>query len=137
MSMGSTKAWWLAALDPRVCLCLDVCCLTDYDSLIRIHNLKGHGVYYFVPSLLKHFSTAGINELIVPRPRLSVNGRQDLLTPPEGVEKVRDQLAPLYAEYGRAADCRIELFDCPHVELPEMRTLILEWLDRHLVRRAA
>jgi len=135
MSMGSTKAWWLAALDPRVRLCLDVCCLTDYDSLIRIHNLKGHGIYYYVPSLLKHFSSATINELIVPRPRLSVNGRQDLLTPPDGVEKVRDHLAPLYGRYGRAEDCHIELFDCPHVELPEMRKLILEWMDRYLVSR--
>ena len=35
MSMGATKAWWLAALDPRVRLCLDVCCLTDYEELIR------------------------------------------------------------------------------------------------------
>ena len=26
MSMGSTKAWWLAALEPRVRVCMDVCC---------------------------------------------------------------------------------------------------------------
>jgi len=132
MSMGSTKAWWLAALDPRVRLCLDVCCLTDYDELIRTHNLKGHGIYYYVPSLLKHFSTAQINELIVPRPRLSVNGRQDDLTPPAGVEKVRDYLLPLYATYGDKADCHIELFECPHFELPEMRRLILQWMDKYL-----
>ncbi|MFB3923323.1 MAG: dienelactone hydrolase family protein [Terriglobia bacterium] len=135
MSMGSTKAWWLAALDPRVKLCLDVCCLTDFDELIKDDNLKGHGIYYFVPGLLKHFSTAMINELIVPRPRLSVNGRQDDLTPPAGVEKVRDYLAPLYRKYGREVDCRIELFDCPHTELPEMRKLILEWMDSYLARK--
>lgn len=133
MSMGSTKAWWLAALDPRVKLCLDVCCLTEFEELIQINNLKGHGIYYYVPSLLKHFSSAQINELIVPRPRLSVNGRQDLLTPPEGVEKVRDYLLPLYRKHGREADCRIELFDCAHVELPEMRKLNLEWMDKYLV----
>jgi hypothetical protein len=133
MSMGATKAWWLAALDPRVRLCLDVCCLTDFDELLRMKNLKGHGIYYYVPSLLKHFSSSQINELIVPRPRLSVNGRQDDLTPPQGVEIVRDYLRPLYRQYGKEADCRIELFDCPHVELPEMRQLILEWLDLHLV----
>ena len=133
MSMGSTKAWWLAALDPRVRLCLDVCCLTDFDELIRMKNLKGHGIYYYVPSLLKHFNTSQINELIVPRPRLSVNGSKDDLTPPKGVEMVRDYLQPLYKKYGKEKDCRIELFDCPHVELPEMRKLILEWLDRYLV----
>jgi hypothetical protein len=132
MSMGATKAWWLAALDPRVRLCIDVCCLTDFDELIRINNLKGHGIYYYVPSLLKQFNTAQINELMVPRPRLSVNGRLDDLTPPAGVEKVRDYLMPLYREHGREEDCRIELFDCAHVELPEMRKLILSWLDRYL-----
>ncbi|HTS06701.1 MAG TPA: acetylxylan esterase [Candidatus Eisenbacteria bacterium] len=130
MSMGSTKAWWLAALDPRVKVCMDVCCLTDYEELIREHGLKGHGIYYYVPSLLKHFQTAEINELIVPRAHLSVNGKRDPLTPAAGVEKIRDYLMPLYAKYGKESDCRVELFDCAHVELPEMRGIILEWMDR-------
>lgn len=134
MSMGATKAWWLAALDPRVKLCVDLCCLTDFEELIKIKNLKGHGIYYYVPRLLQHFQTSDINELIVPRPRLSLNGKKDLLTPPAGVEKVRDHVYPLYAKYGKKEDCRIELFDCGHEELPEMRKLILEWLDRYLVR---
>jgi len=133
MSMGATKAWWLAALDPRVRLTMDVCCLTDFESLIAAHGLGGHGVYYFVPSLLKHFDTTQINALIVPRAHLSVNGRNDLLTPPAGVEKIRDALLPLYRAYGREQDCRIELFDCAHQELPEMRALILQWMDRYLV----
>jgi hypothetical protein len=134
MSMGSTKAWWLAALDPRVRVCLDVCCLTDFEELIRIHNLSGHSIFYFVPSLLKHFHTAQINELIVPRAHLSVNGRLDELTPPAGVERVRDYLMPLYQKYGKPEDCHIELFDCPHQELPQMRQLILEWMDTYLVK---
>jgi len=136
MSMGATKAWWLAALDPRVHLCLDICCLTDYEELIRTQALSEHGVYYYVPSLLKNFQTADINELIVPRPRLSVNGRLDPLTPPLGVEKIRNHLLPLYRQYGKEADCRIELFDSAHVELPEMRKLILEWMDRFLIPTA-
>jgi dienelactone hydrolase len=137
MSMGSTKAWWLAALDPRVRLCADVCCLTDYEELIKTHALSAHGIFYYVPSLLKHFQSADINELIVPRPRLSVNGRRDPLTPVPGVEKIRDRLLPLYRKYGRESDCRIELFDTAHEELPEMRKLILESLDRYLVAKAA
>jgi hypothetical protein len=130
LSMGATKAWWLAALDPRVKLCVDLCCLTDYQELIRINHLKGHAIYYFIPSLLKHFTTAQINELIVPRRRLSLNGRKDLLTPPAGVERIRDHLLPLYARHGKAEDCRVELFDCGHEETPEMRAIVSDWLDR-------
>ena len=133
LSMGATKAWWLAALDPRVRLCLDLCCMTDFEELIRADNLRGHGIYYYVPRLLQHFSTAQINELIVPRPHLSLNGRRDSLTPPAGVERIRDYLLPLYRRYGREADCRIDLFEAGHEELPEMRQLIRDWIDRHLV----
>ncbi len=132
MSMGSTKAWWLAAFDPRVRACIDICCLTDYEELIRTHNLKGHSIYYYVPSLLKHFESAQINELIVPRPRLSLNGRHDHLTPPLGVERIRDYVYPLYEKFGQSQDCKIELFGCAHQELPEMRRLVLAWMDQHL-----
>ncbi len=132
LSMGSTKAWWLAALDPRIKLCLDLCCMTDFEELIKTDNLKGHGIYYYVPSLLKHFQTHQINELIVPRPHLSLNGRKDLLTPPAGVERIRDYLMPLYQKYGNPEDCLIKLFDCGHEETPEMRKLVLDWMDKHL-----
>jgi len=133
MSMGATKAWWLAALDPRVSACMDVCCLTDFEELLRTQELKAHGIYYYVPRLLQHFQTAQINELIVPRPHLSLNGRLDPLTPPAGVEKVRDQLLPLYRKLGCEQNCEISLYDCAHVELPAMRKRILQWMDKYLV----
>jgi hypothetical protein len=136
LSMGATKAWWLAALDPRIRVCIDECCLTDYQELIRAEYLRGHSLYYYLPKLVKYFQTHEINELIVPRPHLSMNGRQDPLTPPVGVERVRDHLLPLYSKHGQSEDCRIELFDCGHEEIPAMRSLVLEWLDRYLVGNA-
>jgi len=133
ISMGATKTWWLAALEPRVRLSIDLCCLTDYEELIKIDNLVGHGIYYYVPRLLKQFQAHQINELIVPRPRLSLNGRDDLLTPPAGVERIREHLLPLYEQYGNPDDCLIEMFPSGHGETPPMRELVLEWLDRYLV----
>ncbi|HEY7839037.1 MAG TPA: alpha/beta hydrolase family protein [Terriglobales bacterium] len=131
LSMGATKAWWLAALDPRVACTVDLCCLTEYQALIAAGGLSGHGIYYYVPALLKHFTAAQINALIAPRARLSLNGRRDPLTPPAGVETVRDQVMPLYRAAGREDACRIELFDCGHEETPEMRREVLDWLDRY------
>ena len=34
ISMGSTMAWWLAALDERVKVTVDICCLTDFHTLV-------------------------------------------------------------------------------------------------------
>ncbi len=110
LSMGSTKAWWLAALDPRIKLCVDLCCLTDYQELIKAKHLRGHSVYYYVPGLLKHFQTHEINELIVPRPHLSLNGRKDALTPPAGVEPLRDHRRPAYPPPRPKDSCRQQLF---------------------------
>jgi len=58
------------------------------------------------------------------------------LTPPLGVQKIRDYLQPLYRQHGNERDCQIELYDCAHVELPEMRKTILKWMDRYLVERS-
>jgi hypothetical protein len=63
---------------------------------------------------------------------LSVSSRHDQLTPTARVEKIRDYLLPLYRRYGKEQDCGIELFDCAHVELPELRKLLLHWMDLYL-----
>ena len=75
MSMGSTMAWWLAALDERIQVCVDICCLTEFDALIESNGLDEHDLYYYVPSLLKKFTTSSINALICPRPHLALAGR--------------------------------------------------------------
>jgi hypothetical protein len=137
MSMGSFKTWWLSALAPQIRLAIDLCCMTDFEALIEAGGLHYHGFYYYVPSVLKQFDTVGINELTVPRPHLSLNGRRDVLAPAVGVEKIRDGLLPIYKKYGRESDCRIELFDCAHEELPEMRALNIEWMKRYLVDASA
>ena len=81
MSMGSSSAQWLGALDPRIKVVVDICCLTDWHTLVEVGGLKGHGIYYYVPDLLNHFTTAQMNALIAPRPHLSLAGNQDHLTP--------------------------------------------------------
>ena len=132
MSMGSTMAWWAAALDPRIKVCVDICCLTDFDALIAAKGLGGHGVYYFVPSLLKHFTTSEINELIVPRPHLGLAGNLDALTPAAGLDRIDRELKQAYAAAGRPDDWKLLRYDVKHVETPEMRREILAFLRAKL-----
>jgi len=132
LSMGSTMAWWLAALDERVKLCVDICCLTDFDALLETNNLKGHGIYYYVPDLLKHFTTSQINALIAPRPHLSLAGNLDDLTPPKGLDRVDADLKKVYAEAGHPEAWKLLRWDVPHGETGPMREAILPFLKENL-----
>ncbi|MBC7924274.1 MAG: acetylxylan esterase [Bryobacteraceae bacterium] len=131
MSMGSTAAWWLAALDERVKVTVDICCLTDFAALMETNNLKGHGVYYYVPRLLKHFTAAQINALIAPRAHLGLAGDLDPLTPPAGLDRIDAELRQVYQAGGHPE--RWSLFrsrETSHQETPEMRTEILRFLQK-------
>jgi dienelactone hydrolase len=132
MSMGSTMAWWVGALDTRLGVCVDICCLTDYQALIETHNLKGHGVYYFVPGLLKHFTTAQINSLIAPRAHLATAGTQDGLTPAAGLDRIDRELRDVYQRLGRPEQWKLLRYNVGHAEPPEMRRDILAFLRERL-----
>ncbi|HTL30585.1 MAG TPA: acetylxylan esterase [Tepidisphaeraceae bacterium] len=130
LSMGSTMAWWAAAIDERIKVCVDICCLTDYDALIANKSLDAHGVYYYVPSLLKHFTAGQINALIAPRPHLGLAGNLDRLTPPEGLDRIDAELKQVYGEAGHPEAWKLLRWDVPHQEIPEMRAEIVKFLQR-------
>jgi dienelactone hydrolase len=132
MSMGSTMSWWVAALDPRVKVCADICCLTDYDALIESGGLGGHGIYYFVPSLLKHFTASQINALIAPRAHIGVAGNLDALTPAAGLDRIDRELKQVYADAGKPENWKLLRYEVEHVETPGMRKEILSFLREKL-----
>ncbi|MCL2055854.1 MAG: acetylxylan esterase [Oscillospiraceae bacterium] len=132
LSLGSTASWWLAALDERIALTVDLCCATDFDELIRTRGLDEHGIYYYVPSLLKHFSASDIMALIAPRKRLSLNGRYDKLTPIEGLYKIDKDMKEEYARCGVPNNWRMVIDDCGHMETAHMRSEIVKFLRENL-----
>lgn len=133
LSMGSTMAWWHAALDERIRACVDICCLTDFQALIETRGLDGHGLFYFVPSLLKHFSTADINTLICPRPHLSLAGNWDRLTPPAGLDRIDAALKEVYSAAGVPERWELVRYNTGHFESQDMRVRILRFLRQHLL----
>ena len=132
MSMGSTMAWYLAALDERIKVTVDICCLTDFDTLLAKKGLGGHGVYYYVPGLLKHFTTSQINALIAPRAHLGLAGLQDKLTPVEGLDIIERELTRVYAEAGHPERWKLLRYDVGHQETAEGRQDVLAFLQRFL-----
>jgi hypothetical protein len=132
MSMGSTMAWWLAALDERIKVTVDICCLTDFHTLLAKKGLSGHGVYYYVPGLIKRFTTSQINALIAPRAHLGLAGLQDKLTPVEGLDIIDRELTRIYAGQGHPERWKLLRYDVGHQETPEGRQEIMSFLKRFL-----
>lgn len=132
MSMGSTMAWWLAALDERIRVCIDICCLTDYDALIQDNGLDRHGIYYYIPSLMLHFSASQINALIAPRYHLGTVEIYDPLTPGNGVDKIERDVKAVYTSLGVAERFAVLRYPEEHRESEQMRMDILEFLATYL-----
>jgi acetyl esterase/lipase len=132
MSMGSTMAWWLAALDERIKATVDINCLTDYQALLADKGLGRHGVYYYVPDLLNHFTAAQINTLIAPRAHLGLAGTRDRLTPLAGLDTIDRELTDVYARAGHPERWKLLRYDVEHVETPEGRAAILAFLKENL-----
>ena len=100
MSMGSTRARWLAAVDDRIAAVAAVACLTRYQNLIAHGELRQHGVYYFTNGLLKHFDTEGVLALIAPRPLLALTGDLDAGSPADGVRALERAVGGSYQAIG-------------------------------------
>lgn len=132
MSMGGLMAWWLAALDERIQVTIDICGQVDAHTLIAKRGLDRHGFYYYVPGLLKHFTTLDIQARIAPRPRMSLTGQNDLLCPIEGVLHLDQSLNEIYQAAGKPEHWQTVITSGGHLETLEMRVSWQQFLAKHL-----
>jgi dienelactone hydrolase len=134
MSMGSTRTWWAAALDERIKVAVSVACLTRYQNLIAHGQTRQHGIYYFVPNMLKEkIDTESVIALIAPRPHLTLTGDSDDGSPADGVRVINAYQEHLYKLYGKAENFRGVLYrGAGHEYTPQMWKETLKWLKKHL-----
>lgn len=134
MSMGATRTWWLMALDERVKAGVAVACLTRYQDLIAAGGLKYHGIYYFVPGMLRHFDTEAVVASIAPRALLCLNGDQDAGSPVGGIRRIEAAVTPAWQVLGAPDAFQSEVYPgLGHVYPPAMWSQTTAWLDRWLV----
>jgi dienelactone hydrolase/lysophospholipase L1-like esterase len=133
ISMGSTRSWWLAAVDDRVACAVGVACLTRYENLLHHGQLRQHGTYYFVNGLLKSFDSEGVIALIAPRPVLFLTGELDAGSPADGIKVIEGKVGGVYKAAGEPDRFRsVRYADVGHTYTPEMRKELLAWFDRWL-----
>jgi dienelactone hydrolase len=133
ISMGSTRAWWAMALDERLRAGVGVCCLTRYQNLIAHEGLKHHGIYYFVPGMLRHFDTEAVVALAAPRPLLFLSGETDAGSPVDGIRVIEEKTWRAYKLYGHSENFQSVIYrGVGHQYTPEMWERMLAWMDRQL-----
>jgi dienelactone hydrolase len=133
-SMGSTRSWWLAALDERVTATVAVGCLTRYQELVEHDALHEHGLYYFVPGILRErIDMEAVLGLIAPRPLLTLTGARDAGSPVDGVHVINAFLEGVYARYGQAERFKGVVYpETGHVYTLAMWQAMLDWFARFL-----
>jgi lysophospholipase L1-like esterase len=133
MSMGSTRSWWLAAVDDRIAAGVGVACLTRYQNLIAHGELRQHGIYYFAHGLLRQFDSEGVLSLIAPRPFLALTGELDAGSPADGIKVIEEKVSAVYGTLDARDRFRsVRYPDFGHVYTAAMRTEMLEWFERWL-----
>lgn len=134
-SMGSTLTWWLAALDRRIRAASALCSFADLETLIASGAHDGHGAYMTVPGLLPVARSGQIAGLAAPRALQIGVGLQDWSTPADAFAIGRADLETAY--YAAGASGRLSFVvdeHAGHVETPDMRRAVLEFLQRELGR---
>ena len=133
MSMGGTGSWWLAAVDDRIAAVVGVAGFTRYEQLIAHNNARLHGVYYYVPGILKHFDTEAIYSLVAPRPMLMLSGDQDGGLPLDGIDILERKVGQMYRLHSQPdAFHSIVYENTGHEYLPEMRASMIDWFEQRL-----
>jgi hypothetical protein len=133
ISLGSTLAYWHAALDLRIRAIAHLCCYADYATLVELGAHDNHGIYLLVPGMLRHTSTGEIAGMVAPRPQLICLGDEDELTPPLSIERALAVTRPMYELAG--APEALEVFlqaGVDHRETPEMHEKVMAFFEREL-----
>jgi lysophospholipase L1-like esterase/dienelactone hydrolase len=131
ISMGSTRSWWLAAVDDRIACVVGVACLTRYENLLKHGQLRQHGTYYFANGLLRHFDTEAVVSLIAPRPVLFLTGDLDAGSPADGIAVIEKKVGGLFGTLGASEKFKsIRYPDIGHTYTPEMRKEMLAWFEQ-------
>jgi len=130
ISMGATRTWWAMALDDRLKAGVAVCCLTRYQNLIEHKSLRSHGIYYFVPGLLRHFDTEAVVALSAPRPLLFLSGEKDDGSPVDGIRVIEEKVARAYQLYDANQNFQSIIYPgVGHQYTPDMWERMLAWMD--------
>ena len=132
LSVGGYRSFLLAALDPRIKAAVDVGWMSSFGPHIKRHVVNSIGLTFHIVGLYRYLDLPDLAALIAPRSVMVINGSQDQLFPPEGVEAAFKKIEQCFRKAGVPERQRCRLYDAPHRFDVQMQTDAWEWLERSL-----
>lgn len=128
MSMGASRAIWVAALDDAVKVVIPIAQMTRYADFAASGNFFYHSFYYYLPGVLRSgLDMEHLVSLAAPRPQIILIGDADPLSPAVGVEKILDYTCQVYALYGQSNHLLVDNYPgVGHQYTPTMRQAMLD-----------
>jgi len=130
LSVGGYRSLFLAAMDERIKVAVDVGWMTRLAPCIRKHIHNTVGFTTLIPGLYAAMDLPDVATLIAPRAFLCINGTDDWLFPPEAVSQAHHDIAQAFTKAGSPDRFRSILYPGPHEFSAEMQTQAWPWL-RH------
>jgi dienelactone hydrolase len=135
-SMGSFRAWQVAALSDTVQVGVSICWMGTTQGLMIPGNnlLRGQSAFFMThPGLVNYLDYPDVASIAAPKPMLFYNGETDSLFPVESVKAAYNKLENIWRSQN--AQDKLETKIWPglgHICNIPMQNAAFQWLDRWL-----
>jgi dienelactone hydrolase len=137
-SMGSYRAWQVAALSPHVAATVAVCWMTGLKEMMVTGNntLRGGSAFHMLhPGLNRFLDIPDVASIAAPRPMLVFNGELDTLFPKDGVDTAYAKMRAVWQSQRAGDRLTTKLWPAlGHTFNLAMQEEAYAWLDQWLSR---
>jgi dienelactone hydrolase len=134
-SMGSNRAWHVAAMSDRIAAGMCICSMASLPELMAPgRNItKGQSSFTMLhPGLSLWLDIPDVASIACPKPMLFYNGRQDKIYPVPAVETAYKKMRTVWESQIAGEKLETKLWDVPHVFNIEMQDAAFKWLAKQL-----
>jgi dienelactone hydrolase len=136
VSMGSFRAWQVAALSNWIAGSVAVCWMAARAGLVvpKGNLTRGQSSYTTThPDLANYLDYPDVASLACPKPMLFYNGNQDKLFPTASAEEAFSKMHEVWDSQNAHNQLITKFWNAGHVFNVEMQEEAFQWLDQHFL----
>lgn len=133
LSMGSFRAWQVAAMSDDITAALAICSISTTDGVMTEGNNKTRGQSSFTmthPGLVNFLDYPDVASIACPKPMLIYNGENDKLFPVEDVQKIYAKMRKYWESQNASEKLETKIWPAKHEFNQEMQKAAFDWLDK-------